>query len=85
MEESIARAVYTEVHIKTSLTVAGWVRSSNALSGATLLTKRFSGVSLTNIKSEVLAMGATASNVKFETALIDTNPELDAWWLRPEK
>ncbi len=83
VSESIANGVYTEVHVKTDALVMGWAASSNSLNGAHFLTRRFSGVALDDIRAEVAALPCDPLEIKYEVALVDTNPALDEWWARP--
>lgn len=82
--ESIAAGIYTEVHIRMRRPrqdFPGWSYSSNALakSNEYFLTRRFSATEDMHLAVDMIPEHCMAE-VKYEVALLDSNPELDNWW-----
>lgn len=82
--ESIESGVYTEVHVRMReqrRDYPGWSYSVNALgkSDEYFLTRRFRAADdMSRILNCIPSHGVI--EVKYEVALLDTNPKLDEWW-----
>lgn len=82
--DSITTGAYTEVHIKmrgVRKDYPGWSYSTNALAKPNeyFLTRRFHASENMHVAVDLIPERQMVE-VKYEVALLDTNPELDNWW-----
>lgn len=86
--ESITAGVYTEVHIRMRgqrHVYTGWSYSINALGKPNeyFLTRRFRANDDMHMAVDQIPT-VHMVEVKYEVALVDSNPELDDWWCKRE-